>query len=539
MKKILIVIASGILLLMGGSLYAQDVELTSVEKARKKLIDEVMERLAVSMPVEQQFVFVLGLADADKKADGDIGQEIENEEEFLSQFCLTGNREQREIAKWFAEERSKLPTTKTEEDLRIEKEREEQRKNIQLTRIKQRVAIDYYRWAEKGEFEKTAVWQNRLAQKGKEAFDSLCFVHFNEVINRMLKYEKKYDADREGLVFRFYYEKGDKVLSSVQGFLPVSPDDSQKIYNHIRYNMYSLGILLNDGYFFPSILRLYNRDWHLAYNIVVGESEPVVLLMSDVLRDPFVPEGDHCFDYNQYSSKMIAREDFLPYVYNALDGDEYFFFRFSDGDIRTRDPFDKICKYHNTYDHFYSKEYAETVIAQCKEEQKKINEEKEENAINSIVKHAPLVMIDTSPGFVIGVLTHRRVFNEETYNDILRENSDPEELFFFARHNRLYLAMNRENILRFCAARDKEKRTELFLDTIRLLSLPLPADSKDKHGSIFIRRFIADLEKSGYFDMNPIYEYILDASPYYAKKYRSGTLEERIEKFRRNELLGL
>ena len=357
MKKALFYFAFVVALFLGINTYAQDiVELSPYEQKREQLITQAMEKLMNTMSAYDKAQFSINLMNAIREAheEGDRFQEMVISENILFLFCDIGEglqteanllvnsfdlsdvyfgeslQEWKEIGKWYKQERIKIDQSKTADDIEREHIHAEFMGNSPgIQGVKQRVRREFLRWARKGEFEKTVAYNERLSQKGAEVFDSLCFVHFNAMVNSELhKKGGEYDADKEGYDVRFYYgEEGDE-LSFVDGFWSVQPDVLKTLSSKTDWDFtYSKGLFQKDGYLFPATYhwRLSGRGyWNedQDFDIVLGEAEPVILSMEDVLNGTSLQVGKHTFDYSEYSIGLVSWEALADMVWDFFQGED-------------------------------------------------------------------------------------------------------------------------------------------------------------------------------------------------------------------------
>ena len=348
MKKIRTLIIAITCLLTVVPAFSQ--EFTEYEQKRYDLAVSGLEKVMNTMNAYDQAVLSVNLMEKLKKAEGDKFQEMAITENVLFKLFDFGNmfeteanilansiypgdvyngmavQEWKKIGDWYKQERTKLEKTKTPEDIKREQERAELlRDTPDISGVKKRVKKDYLKWAKKDQFEKTAAYEERLLKQGAHIFDSLCFVHVNNVINENINKTpaEEYDADREGVDIVFYYEdsKGQK-QSSVQGFWPVTPDQYKNLRGEtIWESTYAIGVFLINEDLYPAVYhwefsRRKNDKYYIdRWDIQLGEAQACPFVMNDVLGSSIKSIPDHVFDYTEYSKKLITFDSLLDSIF--------------------------------------------------------------------------------------------------------------------------------------------------------------------------------------------------------------------------------
>lgn len=356
MKKIFIFLVAFVLF-ASTTATAQDIKMTPYEQKREKLATDGLEKIMNTLSTYDKALFALGLKEALEKAEGDFFQELAISENILFKFCDLGEafqteanilansfdigdsyagqslQEWKEIGRWYKQERLKIDKTKTAEDIQRENDRAELLKQHPgIVGIKQRVNKEFIKWATKGEFEKTVAFNERIAKRGTVVFDSLCFVHFNEMFNSELKRKSsKYDADREGIDIKFYYGDEGNEKSYVDAFWSISPEKYQKLGKVDWNETYAIGAFKKDGNIYPAMYHLAwknNNEFNNndSWNIYLGEPEPIVISMSEMLNGTPFSENEHIFDYSQYSMNMMTKTDFLRELAKIDKNREYTYY---------------------------------------------------------------------------------------------------------------------------------------------------------------------------------------------------------------------
>ena len=253
--------------------------LTDYQNERLALVNTAMNSIVENM-TEQELVgwaywftnWLQENADAYKISNNDPLGELELLEGYLEETCgivpwMIGSedntileeyqyRRYNAFCRQYQEGRKALDEKSTkevlEEELKIQKDR-----SIARTRIIERVICrDFVKWNQKGEYEKTLNYENRLKERSELALDSICREAINKYWHSFLHYEfKSYDADRELLPLELYYsdKKGNKLMSVMYN-ISVSPD----WVNECQISLYSswnkseiVSMGEYNGYLFP------------------------------------------------------------------------------------------------------------------------------------------------------------------------------------------------------------------------------------------------------------------------------------------------
>ena len=237
-------------------LMAQNAVKTAYEKRIEQIQKEAAKKLGYS--TYNDFVAVMlfdGIADA---LDG----------------CNSKNAK---VAVWYGEEMEKAKKLKTAEEIRREKqEHEERMKKESLSaekreketqeQLKRRayeatdkvkmgkeIIEDFENWQKKGEFEKTADWQERLKNNSLQKFHEICTKILQKLVNYNYQLSNKnelqvYNADAECFPVRlsFKTDYGVKGNSSYQEYLqtnyivqvPVSMNDAERFKKNYESGCY-------------------------------------------------------------------------------------------------------------------------------------------------------------------------------------------------------------------------------------------------------------------------------------------------------------
>lgn len=532
MNKSLIAFICIVALFLGINVYAQDIEMTPYEQKREQLGVQAMEKIMNTMSAYDKALFSVNLMNALKEAheEEDRFQEMAISENILFAFCDLGEglqteanlltrsfdmsdvytgemlQEWKEIGRWYKQERLKLDQTRTDEDIKREHDRAVlMGEQPGIAGVKQRVRKEFLKWAKKGEFEKTVAYNERMSKRGTAVFDSLCFVQFNEMINTEMNrsVDRNYDADREGYGTKFYYgEKGNEA-AYVDAFWPITPQQLRIVEKVDWESTYSKGLFEKDGYFFPATyhFEMYSSGWSTSnqkWDIVLGEPRPIVLAIREVIGDNVLCDINHIFDYSQYSLNLITQDEFVWKVWNYFNEQDSPYLKKNDSGIGNF-PFMQGPQYKELFPEgkeFFTKEEVESVFNKIAAE--KVAKEKEKENNERIKK-----------------------FLEDTQFEVF--NDEAEVLSFLDNYSEQqrgeYLAIKfsgfSNGILRTTTSSEflNDRALQIILGLVKRI----------------------DLYSDTYMiDMKPLYQYIIETAPYFAKKYKKGTLEERISKFKKD-----
>ena len=543
MNKSLIAFSCIVALFLGVNVYAQDIEMTPYEQKREQLITEAMEKLMNTMTAYDKALFSVNLMNALREAheEGDRFQEMAISENILFKFCELGEglqteanllagsldisdvytgqslQEWKAIGQWYKQERIKLDKTKTEEDIQRERDRAALSQNqTGIPGIKQRVKKEFLKWAKKGQFEKTIAYNERMSQKGIEVFDSLCFVHFNEMINKEVGQtidKDNYDADRERINMRFYYGERGYEESYVDAFWYVTPQQLRDVDGVDWEQSFSKGLFRKNGYLFPATYHfvMTTSGWstrNKAWDIVFGKPESVTLTVEEVIGSNAPIDISHVFDYSQYSTSLMLHDDLVQKVWDYFQHQDNDYLKKNDSGIGNF-PYMQGGKYKELFPEgkeFFTKEQVERILQRIAAEKAQKDKELETIArINSFFKDVPVRMI--------AVNGDRYLSDDELIKEVnsFLDNMDEKQ-----RGD--YLA--------------KELSDDPEISSILAQYTSASNSPYELQDVLRIIKRIDNNSSKYHIDMVPIYSYVIEAAPYYSKKYRKGTPEEKTEKFR-------
>lgn len=532
MRHSFLTVAIILALLMGANVYAQDVEMTPYEQKREQLGMQAMEKIMNTMSAYDRALFSVNLMNALKEAHeaGDRFQEMIIGENIIYAFCDIGEglqteanllsrsfdmsdvyageaiQEWKEIGQWYKQERLKLDQTKTAEDIRREQDRAEFMGNHPGMRgVKQRVRKDFLKWAKKDQFEKTVTYNERLSKKGISVFDSLCFVHFNEMINSEMNrsLDENYDADREGYGMRFYYSEKGNEAAYIDAFWPITPQQLRIVEKMYWDATYSKGLFEKDGYYFPAIyhLEMSTSGWSTKpqkWDIVLGEPQPVTLAIKDILGDSNIACGfEHIFDYLQYSINLLTRQEFVDKVWSFYEEKDNPYLIKNDSGIGNF-PYMAGPMYKKLFPsekEFFTKGEVDRVFQKLTDDAR----------VNDFI--------------------HNLEYNQDGNGGIINTFSREQILDFLD----VYDSKQRGEFIARCISEDK------YL--VSTLSNVTSSHKPDCLSALLCQLKIIDKNSLRYgIDMVPVYSYVIEITPYYAKKYQKGTPEEKVAKFRSKEM---
>ena len=513
-SKITVLFVS-LLLLFGSNLYSQEASMTPYERKREQLCTEAMEKLMNTMSSYDRTLFAVNLQNALREAheEGDVFKETAIGEIIIFKLCDISEglqteanllassldisdvyagrslQEWNEIGRWYKQERAKLEKTKTAEDVRREKERADAlRDEPGIAGVKKRVAKEFKKWAKKGELEKTAAWQERMKVRGTEVFDSLCFVCVNTQINANLLWKKlgDYDADREGVDWRYYYEdENGQIRSFVDGFWPITVKQVQRgIGDWDRDRTYAKGIFLKG-------VDIYPATYHLAmayeWDIRLGDPQSILIAMTDVVGDlSEAVDANHSFDYSQYSQNLVTYDYVVTELNRLLH--------------ETKDKYKTVYAYsHEEYlpyvSSFYTKQQVEQILAPL------------QNKVNDIEK-GKVIIRDLHKVF-------KREYGCDTFAYQFSENGD----YYNSQAQRV--GQYDQNQLTSLVVEYAKGDTRL-LETISYLT---PEQQE----------FLREINKFAIkynLNLDSFFNSLMLKSTYYQKKYKKMTQEEALKRFK-------
>ena len=325
---------------------AQDVTMTAYEQARYDLANETITKLIESMGIGDKLAFTLNYEMAISECDTPFEKTIINENIIFS-ACGIGNLFSTEanylaqsystekaysgallsswidIGTWYKEQRNNIESQKTENDDLRETTRYYQ--SLGTYNVVSKVSKQYKIWAQKGEFEKTVNYQQRLKANSSSVLDSLCFLYTNESwrSNRNLSITKKnYDADTEVLWFTMAVKNNERTLSSIDGSFPISVEEYKKLdlSESKLYRSWARDMIEVNGILFPSSINL---CIHRKYYNLVFENGSHYRIQGNQLKG--IPEDlkpfvcDYVFDYASYADNITLVGDIQAIAESSLD----------------------------------------------------------------------------------------------------------------------------------------------------------------------------------------------------------------------------
>lgn len=214
------------LLLLTFNCYSQTQQKTVYERKVEALTIQFFKNLGINPSLlnqKQKIGEIEGLFLA-----GDVLQKLNTEKGILLMLQL--EREIKEAAKFktavdFQREKVKKEEAERKKQIEIAKQKERQRQaelkeqeeekkerydNSDYVQIKDEIQNDYKQWLEKGEFEKSDDYQNRVSNTSSQAFDSICYkilVHNFKNKSGFSSNLLKYNADTEKFGIEFLFNE--------------------------------------------------------------------------------------------------------------------------------------------------------------------------------------------------------------------------------------------------------------------------------------------------------------------------------------------
>ncbi len=261
----------------------------------------------------------------------DVLQKLNTEKGVLLMLQL--ERQIKEAAKFktavdFQKEKAKKEEAERKKQVEIAKQKEKQRQaelknqeeekkelynNSDYVQIKNEIQNDYKQWLEKGEFEKTEDYQNRITNTSSQAFDSICYkilVHNFKDKSGFSSNLLKYDADTEKFGIEFLFNDL-KFTDSIN--IPLK--DASKFKDEIE----DFGIYIDDenwGFIennlSPKKITFYNRDTKQGATFYFKRKELKEISISTSELSLNKPTMDLNFNFNKYFYNTV--------IYKIKDG---------------------------------------------------------------------------------------------------------------------------------------------------------------------------------------------------------------------------
>lgn len=261
----------------------------------------------------------------------DVLQKLNTEKGVLLMLQL--ERQIKEAAKFktavdFQKEKAKKEEAERKKQAEIAKQKEKQRQaelknqeeekkerynNSDYVKIKNEIQNDYKQWSEKGEFEKSDDFQNRMTSASSQAFDSICYkilVQNFKDKSGFSSYLLKYNADTEKFGIEFLFNDL-KFTDSIN--IPLK--DASKVKDEFE----DFGIYVDDenwGFIdnnlFPKKITFYNRDTKQGATFYFKRKELKEISISTSELSLNKPNMNLNFDFNKYFYNTV--------IYKTKDG---------------------------------------------------------------------------------------------------------------------------------------------------------------------------------------------------------------------------
>lgn len=293
-----------LILTIGSSLFAVETNinrdgLTEYQKERSALVDNALTSIVSSMNQADQYVWTMSFLKYIETnqskymldSNDNLGM-LEMLEAYISEICgvmpwIIGNpdntlveeiqaRQYNSVCKWYFNQRKLLDERQTAETLSYERQ-------IQINRTKQKASTnrlekiirqEVAKWLKKGEYEKTIDYQQRVKERSKFIFDSICSKVCAEHWMDELSYRLlSYNADTEQYKMILYYSDNDgNLLDSISGvgIIPTTVMSKYKDLNPFRMHKvykYTPSLMVKNGYIYPQKYKFKLRDDETIYTI--------------------------------------------------------------------------------------------------------------------------------------------------------------------------------------------------------------------------------------------------------------------------------
>lgn len=322
--------------------YAQLEGMTQYERGRYDLANTALTKIMEVCGVQEQLFLTVNITDALKDCE-DVYEEVLLIENFVIKTCNLADtfkteaeymslssdlsslynadllNSWRKTGMWYKYERDKLELTKTEQDTFRELRRKKERiaRKSGYGPVLENIAKSFADWAQRGEYEKTSQYEERMKTKAVHAFDSLCFIKANDAWHDHVnaRWGEGYDADSETRVIELYYKKRTNEgkyedIASVKGQLPLTPEEHKEFQYRIDRlfgRSYALDLCIINGKIFPSSACIMGNNVNFAEtgNFAV-EADSILHKYPDVAKYL----AGHTFVYSDFIRNKISVYEF-------------------------------------------------------------------------------------------------------------------------------------------------------------------------------------------------------------------------------------
>ena len=343
MKKIAVFF---VFLFCSFTVLAQSGTMTDYERGRYEIANTALKKVTEPLNQEQQLLIALVYTKMRKDVEDifdattvmenivykycALDGEFASDANYLPQFRypeknLIGNyqREWREAAKWYRDERRKLDATKTGDDATRERERNNYKKG--KGDIINSISRSFVLWAMSRDGEDAAAYHARLDACALDVLDSLAFKFCDNAWKApMVLVKGRYDNDAGELALK-YFNAGDRESRPLQGRFAISAFDASLFDTKdvVESESYAMGLSFRDGLCYPSALCLNLRGVKDGISVKFAPDDAFTIKGESIKIDgtrrfvdavtPYLK--DHIFNYTEYVASRTFR--------NALYGEMY------------------------------------------------------------------------------------------------------------------------------------------------------------------------------------------------------------------------
>ena len=284
--------------------YAQNNSLSSYEQKRYDLANNTLASMGEEDPsIALTFALILSQKVKQDGPFADFMSEVYFVEEFIEAIGLgvsfmgvddlvgyVQKKSFMQIYNMWKQERNALDKMRTISDIEREKVRKKKMKGPRKGTVDHLISMlnkEFVKWAEKGKYEKTIDYENRLNKKGLDCYDSLCIDLLTDMW-ALSEYaqitQEGYDADRE--VYSFLLTFGDSISGKKQilGECSLPIHDAKNFYI-TKDKLFLTEVQVVDGLIAPREIGIYYNNKSTMHKFLFKEipnATPLKISFNDI-----------------------------------------------------------------------------------------------------------------------------------------------------------------------------------------------------------------------------------------------------------------
>lgn len=214
----------------------------------------------------------------------------------------------------YARKRDALEKTKTPLDI----EREERRNYVPpagaLSTVLLKTREDFSKLMKKGEYEKKAQFRQRIAETGKDIFDSIAYTYcWQYALVSARNAKMNYDVESELDSLYLWHQENNKMLATCH----MSPEMAQRVSKKKKnFLVETLKVCVVNGEVLPYKIAMatdeeqWMYEFHPLAKNTVMDTNIVFSVAKTGITDTNILQvmGEHVFDYNNHMTQLVKKE---------------------------------------------------------------------------------------------------------------------------------------------------------------------------------------------------------------------------------------